>query len=145
MGQVWVALGVQDLMGDQCQEVQGMGINTADSMEHLGKSTFELLENAQVLRSIKLCELLTWTTLTPRDPSRQRFLVLLIVYRYDYNYSQQQGGQYGNGPQGGWGGYNQQQGYPQQQSGDPSQGGKYKLVYHTIIIQKQETKASNYR
>lgn len=88
------------------------------------------------LRSI----LLIWTTLTFRDPSRQRIWVLVIVYRYNYNYSQQQGGQYGNGPQGGWGGYNQQQGYPQQQSGDPSQGGKYELVYHTIIYRSNRQK-----
>lgn len=44
VGQVWVALGVQDLMGAQCQEAQGMGINTEDSMEHLGKSTLHRLK-----------------------------------------------------------------------------------------------------
>lgn len=50
MGQVWVALGVQDLMGDQFQEARGMGINMEDSMEHLGKSTFALLENVQLFK-----------------------------------------------------------------------------------------------
>lgn len=54
MAQVWVALGVQDLMGDQFQEARGMGINMEDSMEHLGKSTFALLENVQLFKIYKL-------------------------------------------------------------------------------------------
>lgn len=54
MGQVWVALGVQDLMGDQFQEARGMGINMEDSMEHLGKSNFALLENVQLFKIYKL-------------------------------------------------------------------------------------------
>lgn len=54
MGQVWVALGVQDLMGDQFQEARGMGINMEDSMEHLGTSTFALLENVQLFKIYKL-------------------------------------------------------------------------------------------
>lgn len=44
VGQVWVALGVQDLMGAQCQEAQGMGINTEDSMEHLVSSKGDNME-----------------------------------------------------------------------------------------------------